>query len=103
MYSMTPETIRIARDAGVTASSALLVLLALAAQAEPLTMRVAAGYAGVSTAALTGTVDRLVVLGLVRRWTPAEDRRKVLLGLDEKGWELMDQCAAKAVELEGVA
>jgi DNA-binding MarR family transcriptional regulator len=72
--------------------SALLVLLALAAQGEPLTMREAAKFANVSTAAMTGTVDRLVVLALVERRAAEDDRRKVLVALTPKGAELMGEC-----------
>ena len=103
MYTLTPAAISAARKEGVTAMAAMLVLLALAKEAEPLTMREAAEYAGVTTASMTGTVDRLVTLGLVKRWTPENDRRKVLLGLSPKGWSLADQWVAQAVKLEGVA
>jgi DNA-binding MarR family transcriptional regulator len=90
--AMTPETIRLARDSGITAMASLLVLLALAQQSNPLPMAKAAGYAGVTAAAMTGTVEGLVELGLVDRRSSLDDRRKVLLGLTPKGEQLMSQC-----------
>lgn len=103
MYALTFDAIRVARDEGVTAMAAMLVLLALAKEAEPLTMTEAAGYAGVTTASMTGTVDGLVTLDLVRRYAAEGDRRKVMLGLTAKGWKLADQWVVEAMNLEGVA
>lgn len=91
-HAMTPETIRLARDSGVTAMASLLVLLALAQQSKPLPMAKAAETAGVSPAAMTGTVDALAMLGLVERRVALSDRRKVLVALTPKGEQLMSQC-----------
>ena len=97
-HAMTPETIRLARDSGVTAMASMLVLLALAKEAEPVPMAKAAGFAGVTAAAMTGTVEGLVELGLVERQSAINDRRKVLVGLTPKGLELMDQCLLTVIE-----
>ena len=56
----------------------------------PLCMSVIAADLGVSLAAVTGVVDRLVERGIVLRQGQPGDRRVVLCALSEKGQELID-------------
>jgi len=52
---------------------------------EPCTMSELAEFTAVDRTTLTRTVDQLVDGGLVRRTTPREDRRQVVLTLTEQG------------------
>jgi DNA-binding MarR family transcriptional regulator len=52
---------------------------------EPCTMSEVADFSAVDRTTLTRTIDPLVAAGLVRRTTPPEDRRQVILTLTDAG------------------
>lgn len=52
-------------------------------------MHVLAAHTGLSTAALTGTVDRLVAQGFATRDHALADRRKILVTLTPKGTQAL--------------
>jgi DNA-binding MarR family transcriptional regulator len=56
---------------------------------EPLTMTEIASKMRHTTAAATGLVDRLEKLGLARRQSAAQDRRRVLVHITAKGTRLV--------------
>ncbi len=64
-------------------------LLAYLSSEEYLTMSDIAKKMGHSTAAATGLVDRLEKLGYVERVHAAEDRRKIMVRITQKGIELV--------------
>ena len=64
-------------------------LLAYLSSEEYLTMSDIAKKMGHSTAAATGLVDRLEKLGYVERVHAAEDRRKIMVCITQKGTELI--------------
>ncbi len=64
-------------------------LLAYLASEDYLTMSDIAKKMGHSTAAATGLVDRLEKLGYVERVHAAEDRRKIMVRITQKGTELV--------------
>lgn len=64
-------------------------LLAYLSSEEYLTMSDIAKKMGHSTAAATGLVDRLEKLGYVERVHAAEDRRKIMVRITQKGTELV--------------
>ncbi len=64
-------------------------LLAYLSSEEYLTMSDIAKKMGHSTAAATGLVDRLEKLGYVERIHAAEDRRKIMVRITQKGVELV--------------
>lgn len=64
-------------------------LLAYLASEEYLTMSDIANKMGHSTAAATGLVDRLERLGFVERVHAAEDRRKIMVRIKNKGNKLV--------------
>lgn len=64
-------------------------LLAYLSSEESLTMSDIAKKMGHSTAAATGLVDRLEKLAYVERIHAAEDRRKILVRITQKGVELV--------------
>src|SRR5687767_7259980 len=68
-----------------------LLLGFLSQHDSPLTMTEVAQRMRHTTAAATGLVDRLERLGYARRQIGAEDRRKVLVHITEKGIELVSQ------------
>jgi DNA-binding MarR family transcriptional regulator len=59
--------------------------LSVVSTLEPCTMSELAEFTAVDRTTLTRTVDQLVDGGLVRRTTPREDRRQVVLTLTEPG------------------
>jgi DNA-binding MarR family transcriptional regulator len=59
--------------------------LAVIRRIENCTMSELALLSAVERTTLTRSVDQLVAYGLVERWTPPSDRRRVNLGLTEKG------------------
>src|SRR5204862_5890907 len=59
--------------------------LAVIRRIENCTMSELALLSGVERTTLTRAVDQLVADGLVERWTSPSDRRRVNLGLTEKG------------------
>ena len=61
---------------------------------EPVSPTALAGLLAHSTAAATGTSDRLVHLGLVERRHNPNDRRKLLLSVSRKGQELLEKAKA---------
>jgi DNA-binding MarR family transcriptional regulator len=66
-------------------------LLAYLSSEEYLTMSDIAKKMGHSTAAATGLVDRLEKLGYVERIHAAEDRRKIMVRITQKGVELVSR------------
>ncbi len=66
-------------------------LLAYLSSEEYLTMSDIAKKMGHSTAAATGLVDRLEKLGYVERVHAAEDRRKIMVRITQKGIELVSK------------
>jgi len=64
-------------------------LLAYLSSEEYLTMSDIAKKMGHSTAAATGLVDRLEKLNYVERMHAAEDRRKIMVRITQKGTELV--------------
>ena len=66
-------------------------LLAYLSSEEYLTMSDIAKKMGHSTAAATGLVDRLEKLGYVERVHAAEDRRKIMVRITNKGVELVSK------------
>ena len=64
-------------------------LLAYLSSEEYLTMSDIAKKMGHSTAAATGLVDRLEKLGYVERVHAAEDRRKIMVRITNKGVDLV--------------
>ncbi len=64
-------------------------LLAYLSSEDYLTMSDIAKKMGHSTAAATGLVDRLEKLGYVERIHAAEDRRKIMVRITNKGTELV--------------
>jgi len=64
-------------------------LMAYLSSEEYLTMSDIAKKMGHSTAAATGLVDRLEKLGYVERVHAAEDRRKIMVRITQKGAELV--------------
>jgi DNA-binding MarR family transcriptional regulator len=77
-----------------------LKLLKMVSLTEGYSVSNVAQFLGVSTAAASRAVDRLVRRGLVNRLEAADDRRAVELSLTEKGGELLaryDDAAAEAL------
>ncbi|HSJ01830.1 MAG: MarR family winged helix-turn-helix transcriptional regulator [Verrucomicrobium sp.] len=70
-------------------SFAQFYLLSYLSTSKELTMTDIARKMGHSTAAATGLVDRLEKLGYVERMHAADDRRKVLVRITQKGMELV--------------
>ena len=64
-------------------------LLAYLSSEDYLTMSDIAKKMGHSTAAATGLVDRIEKLGYVERVHAAEDRRKIMVRITQKGMELV--------------
>lgn len=46
---------------------------------------------GIRPATLTGLADRLELKGFIRRWSDADDRRVVRVGLTDEGSRLLDE------------
>ncbi|MHC4224913.1 MAG: MarR family transcriptional regulator, partial [Planctomycetota bacterium] len=78
-----PET------AGHPLTFSQLKLLRLVAVADVYTVSDAAAFLGVSTAAASRAVDKMVHMGLLRRAQAAEDRRAIHLSLTESGCQLL--------------
>lgn len=72
-------------------SFAQFYLMSYLSNAKELTMTDIARKMGHSTAAATGLVDRLEKLGYVERMHAAEDRRKVMVSITNKGVELVSK------------
>lgn len=78
-------------------------LLAYLSSEEYLTMSDIAKKMGHSTAAATGLVDRLEKLGYVERVHAAEDRRKIMVQITQKGVELVSRMRKEiATDLAGL-
>lgn len=78
-------------------------LLAYLSSEEYLTMSDIAKKMGHSTAAATGLVDRLEKLGYVERIHAAEDRRKIMVRITQKGVELVSRMRKEiATDLAGI-
>lgn len=78
-------------------------LLAYLSSEEYLTMSDIAKKMGHSTAAATGLVDRLEKLGYVERVHAAEDRRKIMVRITQKGVELVSKMRKEiARDLAGI-
>lgn len=71
-------------------SYAQFFLLGYLANEDHLTMTDISKKMGHSTAAATGLVDRLEKLGYVERLHAAEDRRKVMVQITQKGIEIVN-------------
>lgn len=93
---MTATQLRTARHhgLGLTALQCLLLL----AEHESMTMTTLAIRIGVSTAAMTGTADRLCKQGLLQRAPSRSDRRAIALTLTELGHARYFQITGRAVE-----
>src|SRR3974390_1566159 len=76
--------------AGDKLSFSQLKLLYLVAHTDPLNIGDAAAFLGVPCGAASRAVDKLVHRRLLRRVTPAEDRRSFRLSLTEPSRKLMD-------------
>ena len=72
-------------------SYAQFFLLGYLANEDFLTMTDISKKMGHSTAAATGLVDRLEKLGYVERLHAAEDRRKVMVQITQKGVEIVNE------------
>lgn len=72
-------------------SFAQFYLMSYLCTSKELTMTDIARKMGHSTAAATGLVDRLEKLGYVERMHAADDRRKVLVRITQKGVELVNR------------
>ncbi|QIF03195.1 MarR family transcriptional regulator [Roseimicrobium sp. ORNL1] len=72
-------------------SFAQFYLMSYLGTSRDLTMTDIARKMGHSTAAATGLVDRLEKLGYVERMHAADDRRKVLVRITQKGLELVSK------------
>ncbi|NIM48179.1 MAG: MarR family transcriptional regulator [Gemmatimonadales bacterium] len=80
-----------------------LKLLKMVAITEAYTVSNVAAFLGVSNAAASRAVDRLVRRGLLRRTESADDRRAVELSLTPEGHELLSSYDAAASQmLEGI-
>lgn len=78
-------------------------LLAYLSSEEYLTMSDIAKKMGHSTAAATGLVDRLEKLGYVERIHAAEDRRKIMVQITQKGVGLVSKLRKEiATDLAGI-
>jgi DNA-binding MarR family transcriptional regulator len=75
--------------AGHTLTLSQLKLLRLVAVADAYTVSDAAAFLGVSTAAASRAVDKMVHMGLLRRAQAVEDRRAIHLSLTESGCQLL--------------
>jgi len=92
------EQLRGVTDDGVTFSQ--LKLLKMVSRTEGYSVSNVARFLGVSTAAASRAVDRLVRRGLVDRAVSADDRRAVRLSLTEEGAALLatyDRAADRAL------
>lgn len=69
----------------------LLAYLEDLAPDESISMGRVAKMMGHSTAAATGMIDKLQVLGMIQRVMAASDRRKIMVRITEKGRELVQQ------------
>jgi DNA-binding MarR family transcriptional regulator len=78
-------------------------LLTYLSSEEYLTMSDIAKKMGHSTAAATGLVDRLEKLDYVERMHAAEDRRKIMVRITQKGVELVSKMRSEiASDLAGI-
>jgi DNA-binding MarR family transcriptional regulator len=104
MHFINHSFLKIAHENGVTGTSALSTLLILAKADKPLKSSDVSKETGVTTAATTGTLDRLVKQDLVERFRPEDDRRKVMVMLTPKGAALVADCMTAAkLEAEAAA
>ena len=69
----------------------LLAYLEDLAPNESISMGRVAQMMGHSTAAATGMIDKLQVLGMIQRTMAASDRRKIMVCITEKGRDLVQQ------------
>ncbi|MBI2440455.1 MAG: MarR family transcriptional regulator [Lentisphaerae bacterium] len=72
-----------------------LWVLHLAAESQACTMCFLAKTLGLKASTLTGLVDRLVQLGLLKRFSSRTDRRVVLAALTPKGRKILKQLNAE--------
>ncbi|MEV6208490.1 MarR family transcriptional regulator [Kitasatospora sp. NPDC051914] len=70
---------------------------ALKAVQEPVPMRALAGRLGCDASNVTGIVDRLEALGLAHREAAAGDRRVKIVGITDRGREVLDLVRADMV------
>jgi len=81
--------------------------LAVIRRIENCSMKDLALYSAIDRTTLTRAVDHLVTEGLVERWSPSRDRRRVNVTLSARGEEVYDQAVAallreNAAMLQGV-
>nr|WP_019663675.1 MarR family winged helix-turn-helix transcriptional regulator [Rhodococcus sp. 06-1059B-a] len=67
---------------------ALLLIMVADVEGQPLTAGELGGRLGLSSAAMTYLVERMISSGHIRREKDAHDRRKVILRYDEHGMEV---------------
>lgn len=71
-------------------TSHFILMLAILRTTTPFTMRDVTAFMGYSTAAATGTIDKLERLGYVIRVHGVEDRRRVMVNLTTKGIKIVE-------------
>lgn len=98
MLAITPAINRIAGREQISLVQIMLLQRLRTWENEPssvpdsgITMSEISRWVGHSTAAATGLIDRLEKLGYVERLRALEDRRKVLVGLTQKGRDLLTE------------
>ena len=86
-------------QAGVDISPHHLRILMVLREVGPLHMTEIGEDIAVSKPQMTQSIDRLISLGMVKRQPDAKDRRKINIGLTQKGRAINDAC--KKVVREG--
>lgn len=72
-----------------------LFVLQQIAEAGECSMSLLARNLGFKSSTITGMADRLVALGLVRRYSPETNRRQVLAEITPKGARILEQVKAE--------
>jgi len=99
MYTQRSFLLNLSRDLNEgNVSYAQFFLLGYLKSEDYLSMSDIAKKMGHSTAAATGLVDRLEKLGYVQRVHAADDRRKVMVKITEKGVDLVSKMRQGIVE-----
>lgn len=84
--------------AGTGLNTARWRTLAIIRRIKECTMKELALYTTIDRTTLTRSVDQLVEMGLVSRWSPPRDRRKVTLALTQHGEAVYGEAAALLME-----
>lgn len=58
---------------------------------------------GIAGPAMVAAVRSLLAMGLVKRYRPPTDKRKYLISLTDKGWDLQESALSKAREVNELA